>query len=395
MSTSSDNGIVSADWVTRHSTPLDDIRAVSRRISPELFPMTEAEWLTSTDPAAMLNALDRNTFRDHRGHGLYLPHPPSARKLRLFACACCRQVWEGIVCPRQGCDRGVIRSGGGLLSEGETCPNCHGSGRIGGITDPRSRNAVEVAERYADGLATKGELFRTNQEAMCRKPGSVRGSCPSCAAFYASQFPVDLHRVRDSCGVPDATQANLLREIFGNPWRPVKPPQWCADGPGCHIHGFHWLTPTVTALAQTAYDERLGEECEGCFGSGKRLRCKRCRGTYDPEDFLVNCPMCPDSQLQSVPCDFGCDNGLVTNGTLDPARLAILADALEEAGCTNATILQHLRGRELCACEFPITRTPHPNGLNLPCTQCRDGWRPLRIPHHRGCWVLDLLLGKE
>jgi hypothetical protein len=49
-------------------------------------------------------------------------------------------------------------------------------------------------------------------------------------------------------------------------------------------------------------------------------------------------------------------------GTLDPARLAILADALEEAGCTNQDILCH----------------------------CRSGGE-----HVRGCWVVDLVLGKE
>jgi hypothetical protein len=43
-------------------------------------------------------------------------------------------------------------------------------------------------------------------------------------------------------------------------------------------------------------------------------------------------------------------------------RLPILADALEEAGCTNTDILNHLRGPG---------------------------------PHVRGCWVVDLLLGKE
>jgi hypothetical protein len=40
----------------------------------------------------------------------------------------------------------------------------------------------------------------------------------------------------------------------------------------------------------------------------------------------------------------------------------VLVDALEEAGCTNTDILGHLRGAE---------------------------------PHVRGCWVIDLLLGKE
>jgi hypothetical protein len=49
-------------------------------------------------------------------------------------------------------------------------------------------------------------------------------------------------------------------------------------------------------------------------------------------------------------------------GTLDQARLAVLADALEEAGRTDQAILDHLRGSG---------------------------------PHVRGRWVVDLLLGKE
>lgn len=47
---------------------------------------------------------------------------------------------------------------------------------------------------------------------------------------------------------------------------------------------------------------------------------------------------------------------------LDPARLAVLSDALEEAGCTDADILSHLRSPG---------------------------------PHARGCWALDLVLGNE
>jgi hypothetical protein len=43
-------------------------------------------------------------------------------------------------------------------------------------------------------------------------------------------------------------------------------------------------------------------------------------------------------------------------------RLPILADALEDAGCTNPAILDHCRGPG---------------------------------PHARGCWVVDLLLGKD
>jgi hypothetical protein len=43
-------------------------------------------------------------------------------------------------------------------------------------------------------------------------------------------------------------------------------------------------------------------------------------------------------------------------------RLPVLADALEEAGCTDADILGHLRGPG---------------------------------PHVRGCWAVDLILGKR
>ncbi len=50
------------------------------------------------------------------------------------------------------------------------------------------------------------------------------------------------------------------------------------------------------------------------------------------------------------------------DGTLDNGLLAILADALEEAGCTDTDILGHLRGPD---------------------------------PHVRGCWPVDLCLGKD
>jgi hypothetical protein len=50
------------------------------------------------------------------------------------------------------------------------------------------------------------------------------------------------------------------------------------------------------------------------------------------------------------------------SGHLDPTRLAVLADALEDAGCTDAELLWHLRS---------------------------EG------PHVRGCWPVDLILNKE
>jgi hypothetical protein len=56
------------------------------------------------------------------------------------------------------------------------------------------------------------------------------------------------------------------------------------------------------------------------------------------------------------------DERSLPRGQLDPQRLTVLADALEEAGCTDPTILAHLRSPG---------------------------------PHVRGCWPLDQLLKKE
>ncbi|MFO0797467.1 MAG: hypothetical protein U0804_08310 [Gemmataceae bacterium] len=55
--------------------------------------------------------------------------------------------------------------------------------------------------------------------------------------------------------------------------------------------------------------------------------------------------------------------GLATGIYADRAfdRLPVLADALEDAGCADADVLGHCRGPG---------------------------------PHARGCWVVDLLLGK-
>src|SRR5436305_9705516 len=68
--------------------------------------MNEVDWLTGHDPQAMLD---------------YQADRVSDRRLRLFAVACCRRFWPY-------------------------------------LKDPRSRRAVEVSERYAEGDADGAAL---------------------------------------------------------------------------------------------------------------------------------------------------------------------------------------------------------------------------------------------
>jgi hypothetical protein len=240
--------------------------------------MTEAEWRACTDPETMLE---------------FLRGKVSDRKLRLFACACCRRIWT-------------------LL------------------TDQRSREAVEVAERYADRAADEKErdaAFGNAYEAVdaAEKTNFGSDTCYAAHAAYhaiktcfpADQFDDDDADDDELCPARDAaakagdaacftdqewgkTQSDLLRDIFGNPFRPVliefgNPFHPATVDPS-------WLTPAVVVLAKTIYDERAF------------------------------------------------------------ARLPVLADALEEAGCNNADILAH----------------------------CRQPGE-----HVLGCWVVDLMLGKE
>jgi hypothetical protein len=247
----------------------------------------------------------------------------SDRKLRLFACACCRQVWH-------------------LL------------------TDERSRKAVEVAERYADGQATKKELSTAWHD--CALSGS-RGVLEATRHVVGGYAAVDvvcnvLATLKDDDS--PTIQADLLRDIVGNPfpsrmiYRRSIHRLWQTNGhghPGSNEwEEVSWLTPTVLALAEAAYRER-GRKWSG----------------------MVEGEMGPEFQ-----------SGTIEDGTIDPQRLAILADALEDAGC-------------------PSGRCDKCGGIG--CLECPGrgfidagsivGHLRSPGPHVKGCWVLDLLLGKE
>jgi hypothetical protein len=224
--------------------------------------MDEKEWLECTDPTPMLEFV--------RGKA-------SDRKLRLFAVACSRRIWHLLV-------------------------------------DKRGHKAVEVAERFADGAATKDECWTAGERAWEMEFGPERDiagwtllgqdaqtglDTHTCGliAWAAASIAFDVNPWDSSAPVVGppvwraarGAQVALLRDIFGNPFRPITldPSK---------------LSPTVTALAHAIYAER---------------------------------------NFEAMP---------------------VLGDALEESGCNNEDILRHCRGPG---------------------------------EHTRGCWALDLVLGKE
>ncbi len=193
--------------------------------------MTEADWLAATDPSPMLAFLRDNAYDLNR-------------KLRLFACACARFRWAP-------------------------------------LPDARSRNLLDLAERYADGEAADAELTQARRVGYCM--GLVWTVNPSAR--------VAAERVIGAAGLPrPAPAAALLRDLFGNLFHPPPPfdPAWLA-----------WNRGTAAKVARGIYEERA-------FG-----------------------------------------------------RLPLLADAMEDAGCSDAALLGHLRGPG---------------------------------PHVRGCWAVDSLL---
>src|SRR5262245_24872375 len=115
----------------------------------------------------------------------------SDRKRRLFACACCRRIWRA-------------------------------------LTHPRAREAVEVAERFADGGASQLELIRAERAAW-----SVRGECPAALAAWACTLRwaadaarraageaerVKVERAPGAVAAERLAQAELLRDITGSPF---------------------------------------------------------------------------------------------------------------------------------------------------------------------------------
>lgn len=216
--------------------------------------MTETEWLTCEQLRPMLEFVVEGYLRRQIRSWLF---GDRQRKLRLFLCACWRAEGAGGYEP-----------------------------------------LVEVAERYAEGQASRLELARARKRALemwlSWRPWWRYGLREPYARVALSPWPLStgtIHRLAASGYISllglEPRSVRLLREVF-QPYRDVQ----CRP---------IWRTQVVRDLAQGIEQEKAYE------------------------------------------------------------RMDILADALEDAGCSDSLLLDH----------------------------CRSGGR-----HVRGCWALDWIQGK-
>jgi hypothetical protein len=224
--------------------------------------MHEHEWLDCADPRAML---------------LFVRPTASDRKLRLFSCACCRRIWPLIVSWRS--------------MEAVIVAERHADSLPGGEKLPAARTAAWSATRNAP--QENGGRMAARAAHLASMIGGEKTARDRAleAARLCVEAAVESGNNLGTWAAERLAQAHLVRDIFGNPFRPVAiAPEWLT-----------WKDGTVLRLAQTI--------CDG--------------GNYD--------------------------------------EVPVLADALEDAGCTEAVMLEH----------------------------CRSGGA-----HVRGCWVVDCILGR-
>jgi len=225
--------------------------------------MTETEWLESENPLGPL-AYDATRASD--------------RKRRLFLCACCARVLEGTL-PHRRLFRGYY-------------PGCF----------QQLQRALSVVEQFAVGLVDSSALAAAREDAedsvyvppsidsggesgldfeaaavaaaAVEHPGAenVIAACWSARNLQSGHLPDDV----DSRRAEARWQAAVLRDIFGNPFRPV-------------AFSAEWRTSTAVLLAQQMYELRdfstmpiLADALQdaGCYNDDVLNHCRDANGVH-------------------------------------------------------------------------------------------------------------------
>jgi hypothetical protein len=191
------------------------------------------------------------------------------------------------------------------------------------------RKAVEAAEKFADGLVDQDALAQAREAALVVFAGLTGNDNGPAAALSAAGIPTQ----------PDSSTGEWWEDEFdrGDPLAPA--------------------LLTSTHAARAAADEQ---------GQSPATERPAMFAEYRRQAAVVRCifgnPFRPVTRVPSWLTSSVC---ALTRGIYDDRAfdcLPILADALEDAGCTVTELLSHCR---------------------------------IAGPHARGCWVVDLLLGKE
>jgi hypothetical protein len=274
--------------------------------------MTEAEWLACADSKPMLE---------------YLRGKASDRKLRLLACACCRKTWE-------------------LLTH-------EGSGQV-----------VEVAERFADDQATQVALASTRAsaeigraEAEAVADNAMRGANYRDYGWYSEENPRRFAAVAAVASASDSAlqaatiaaensilAASAAKEANNTRWYDYAEALWWGNPIPPEAQAEH---DTVLAVINLAWSTLIRD----IFGNPFRLL-----PPLPPAVLAWN----EHTIIRLAEAIY--EDRKLPEGTLDNSRLAILADAMLDAGSDDEALIQHCRS---------------------------EG------PHVRGCWAVDLILGKE
>lgn len=255
-------------WNDRYSSP-----------SAESRTRPSTRWVVVPDPAIAARLVAKEAAKKAEEHwatcswrGLFrrLGDRLSERKFRLFACACCRLIWN------QSPDE---------VRAGVEVAEAFADGAVKDRVRAKSFSAVKAlhtlvadpARQALEKSVTKYELLvGANVVVVLAKEAARKNGWPE-------SYWIDFEEG------PERLRADLLREIFRDPEQKA-------------VFNNAWLTPGVTELAKQIYEER----------------------SFD--------------------------------------QLPKLAGKLSAAGCDDRGLLEHLRSK---------------------------------TSHVRGCWALDLVLGKE